>query len=213
MKIKSIFFPIVLSAFLLGCGGTSNNDSTTDRTKPSVEIPKDNPAPEFSEDSSYAYIQKQVDFGPRVPNTKPHEECKDYLINELKRHGCEVITQEFEIKAYNGVSLKSTNIMGRINPKATKRVLLTAHWDTRPYADQDSVDTKKPIDGANDGASGVGVLLEIARSVKKFGKQPAIGIDILFFDSEDYGAPDDEEAASDRSTYYCLGSQYWVKIQ
>ena len=112
--------------------------------------------------------------------------------------------------AYDGTILKSRNIIGAYKPESKKRILLCAHWDSRPYADNDP-DPKNhhtPILGVNDGASGVGVLLEIARQIQK--EQPALGIDIVFFDSEDYGIPEFYDGKYKQDTW-CLGSQYWAR--
>lgn len=167
-------------------------------------------APAFSADSAYAYIQKQVDFGPRVPNTKQHEACATYLSESLKRFGAEVIVQEADLKAFDGKILKVKNIIGSYNPEVKTRILLFAHWDTRPFADHDPNpdNYNAHILGANDGASGVGVLMEIARqfSIQK----PEVGVDIIFFDAEDYGAPD-KFATAETADSWCLGSQHWSK--
>jgi hypothetical protein len=159
-------------------------------------------APEFSADSAYLYIEKQVAFGPRVPGSPAQAQCADWLIAQLERFGAEVHVQRTTITMPDGKKVPCYNIMGQYNPSATRRLLLAAHWDTRPYADQDVRDTDKPIDGANDGASGVGVLLEIARQLMK--KSPEAGVDIIFFDVEDSGVNGVEDS-------YCLGSQYWAK--
>jgi glutaminyl-peptide cyclotransferase len=165
--------------------------------------------PAFNEDSAYQYIQSQVDFGPRVPNSKAHQKCGDYLISTLEKAKISVRVQSFEAKAFDGKILKLRNIIGSINPMATKRIILAAHWDTRPFADQDDVNKSTPIDGANDGGSGVGILLEIARTINSYNIKPEIGIDIILFDGEDYGAP--ESFTGNHTDTYCLGSQYWAK--
>lgn len=118
-----------------------------------------------------------------------------------------VFIQNVLLKAYNNEKLQAKNIIGVFNPEIRKRILLFAHWDSRPYSDQD-IDERnynKPIDGADDGASGVGVLLEVARQIKLKGIN--IGLDIIFFDAEDYGVPNFIE--SKLADTYCLGSQYW----
>ena len=129
--------------------------------------------------------------------------------SELKRFGAQVYEQEATLTAYNGTQLKAKNIIGSYNPENSKRVLLFAHWDSRPYADHDKdpANHKKPIDGADDGASGVGVLLEMARQFSI--KSPAIGIDIIFFDAEDYGTP--EFVKEYKENTWCLGAQFWAK--
>ena len=122
--------------------------------------------------------------------SQAHKECGEYLAGQLEKFGAKVYNQYADLIAYDGTILKSRNIIGAYKPESKKRILLCAHWDSRPYADNDP-DPKNhhtPILGVNDGASGVGVLLEIARQIQK--EQPALGIDIVFFDSEDYGIPE-----------------------
>lgn len=174
------------------------------------EVQKSLYIPPFDADSAYAFVDKQVAFGPRVPNTTAHKACAIYLTNELMRFCDTVIVQEFTAKAYNGTLLNGKNIIGIINPSHPSRVLVGAHWDSRPYADHDPNPAmrRSPIDGANDGASGVGVLLETARQLQL--KKPEIGVDIIFFDVEDYGAPQDDKAAYE-GEFWCLGSQHWAK--
>jgi glutaminyl-peptide cyclotransferase len=168
-------------------------------------------APAFLKDSAYAFVAEQVAFGPRVPNTEAHRLAGDWLIQELNRHGAEVTVQAGRVKAYDGTWLNIRNIIGSYRPEAQERILLYAHWDTRPFADKDSVRTREPILGANDGGSGVGVLLEIARLLKS---QPArVGVDIIFFDAEDYGRPEWDRLSADAQSYreWCLGSQFWAQ--
>ncbi|MDG1260497.1 MAG: M28 family peptidase [Flavobacteriales bacterium] len=162
--------------------------------------------PVFNGDSAYQYVADQVAFGPRVPNTLPHSECAVYLQEKLASFGAEVIVQEAVVSAFDGTPLNMKNIIGQFAPEKKKRVLLYAHWDTRPFADKDSVRVSEPIDGANDGGSGVGVLLEVARIIQS---QPTdVGIDIIFFDTEDYGTPEWDDSGA--YTDWCLGSQYWA---
>ncbi|MDR2232693.1 MAG: M28 family peptidase [Tannerella sp.] len=165
--------------------------------------------PAFDPDSAYHFVERQVQFGPRVPNTEAHKACAQYLVSELERFGAKTYVQEAELTAYNGDRLQACNIIGVFNPEQTKRVLLFAHWDSRPYSDQDADENnyRKPIDGADDGASGVGVLLEIARQIGIHGID--IGVDIIFFDAEDYGVP--SFINSNMPDSWCLGSQFWAK--
>jgi hypothetical protein len=197
-------FIVLLCMGLMGCPGT-------DKTKEQITKTERVPAPVFNADSAYEFISAQVKFGPRVPNTAAHVTCGDYLINSFKRSGAKVTVQSFEAKAYDGKKLQLRNIMASYNPEISKRIILAAHWDTRPFADQDPDKTfyNKPIDGANDGGSGVGVLLEFARAMNTFKSTPAVGVDLILFDGEDYGAP--EEFEGTKANTYCLGSQYWVK--
>jgi hypothetical protein len=168
------------------------------------------PAATFNADSAYKFVEKQVEFGPRVPNTKSHKACAAWLADQLKAYGCQVINQNFVATTYDGKKLNAVNIIGTYNPGAAKRILLAAHWDTRPIADKDTKDKDKPIDGANDGASGVGVLLEIARAIKDAQNKPNVGIDFILFDAEDNGEPNEYRGDSGNQVWWCLGSQYWA---
>ena len=192
---------------LCSCGQRSSNaqpETVTEVKQATVT------APAFNADSAYAYIDRQVAFGYRVPNMPGHKACGDYLAAELKRFGAQVYEQEMTLTAYDGTKLDCRNIIGSFNPEQEKRILLFAHWDTRPYSDEDPnpANHRKPIDGADDGASGVGVLLEIARQIGM--KAPNVGIDIAFFDAEDYGVPEfAKEQYDNTSDTWCLGSRFW----
>jgi hypothetical protein len=166
--------------------------------------------PEFNADSAYHYTAVQVAFGPRVPNTQAHKECGNYLVRELKRSGAEIFEQEAVLQTYDKQSIHAKNIIASFHPEIQPRILLCAHWDSRPFADQDS-DPKnhhKPVDGANDGAGACGALLEIARQIGI--QPPRTGIDIILFDAEDWGTPQFDQHAYG-STGWCLGSKYWAK--
>jgi glutaminyl-peptide cyclotransferase len=167
--------------------------------------------PKFNPDSAYAFIQKQVDFGPRVPETAGHTATKTWLIQKLEGYNFVVQSQDFEAKTYDGLNWDLSNIIASYNPQATKRILLAAHWDSRRIADKDTDRLDEPIDGANDGASGVGVLLEIARSIGSQELKPDVGIDIILFDGEDDGEPEFAERRDNSQIWWCLGSQYWSK--
>ncbi|MEG1544810.1 MAG: M28 family peptidase, partial [Tannerellaceae bacterium] len=158
---------------------------------------------------AYLFVEEQVAFGPRVPNTEGHRACGNYLTAQLKRFGAKVYEQEMLLTAYDKTSLKTRNVIGSFNPENSKRILLFAHWDTRPYADNDPNPANhfKAIDGADDGASGVGALLEIARQMGL--KHPNTGVDIIFFDAEDYGTP--EFITDYTPDTWCLGTQFWAK--
>ncbi len=202
MRILSIIGAIAILTTALRC---TTDPSTASATAAQDAVAKV-PVPDFDRDSAFNYVAKQVDFGPRRPNTKGHDACRNWLVTQLKNYGAEVIEQKFDAKAYTGEVLKSTNIIGQINPTATRRIVLAAHWDTRHIADQDKdpANKKKPILGADDGGSGVGVLLEVARQMQK--SQPNLGVDIVLFDAEDFG----NDAGNDASSW-CLGSQYWAR--
>ncbi len=164
--------------------------------------------PPFNSDSAFAFIEDQVSFGPRVPNTASHRLTGDYLVEKLNGYGAMVVEQKFEAEAFDGTKLYLRNIIGSYNPDVKKRILLAAHWDTRPFADKDTENQDQPIDGANDGGSGVAVLLEFARIFKD--SLPSVGIDIIFFDGEDYGEPDSFKGDLNQGeVFWCLGSQHW----
>lgn len=196
---------ILFAAAMISCSQTPSSSSAKVESQPV----KQQNVPAFDADSAWVFVENQVKFGPRVPNSEAHEACGNYLTSELKRFGAQVYEQEATLTAYNGTQLKAKNIIGSYNPENSKRVLLFAHWDSRPYADHDKdpANHKKPIDGADDGASGVGVLLEMARQFSI--KSPAIGIDIIFFDAEDYGTP--EFVKEYKENTWCLGAQFWAK--
>ncbi len=165
--------------------------------------------PVFNAQSAYDFVKKQVDFGPRVVNTEAHKKCSDFLVKALSEYADTVIVQSAKVRAYNQSILNIKNIVASFNPEKKKRVLLAAHWDSRPFADYDKDEKNhyKPIDGANDGASGVGILLEIAQLLKS--NPINIGIDIILFDGEDYGAPHFVQTTQEDD--WGLGSQYWSK--
>ncbi len=157
--------------------------------------------PDFNADSAFLYTQKQVDFGPRVPGSPAHKACANWLTAQMRHWVDTVRVQTAKVKVHNGKEVPMYNIIASFNPEASRRILLCAHWDSRPIADQDTERPNEPILGANDGASGVAVLMEVARQMKA-GHTP-LGLDIIFFDVEDYGISDVEDS-------YCLGTQYWA---
>jgi Zn-dependent M28 family amino/carboxypeptidase len=205
MKIKILYISILF--LLFGCGNDSEKEIEPIIETPIVVEPKIE-KPDFNADSAYLFVQEQVDFGPRFPNNEAHGKCAKYLKHKLQSYGLNTITQIGKAKTFNNKEITIKNIIGSYNPEAEKRILLFAHWDSRPFADHDSKDLTKPILGANDGASGVGVLIEVARQLNIY--KPTIGVDIIFFDAEDYGEPrgiiEDENSAKT----WCLGSQYWA---
>jgi glutaminyl-peptide cyclotransferase len=205
-RIYIFFFLLVLAS----CAGDNDKKSTASSEN---EVKNKIPVPEFNADSAYFFVKAQVDFGPRIPNTAAHKKTGDYFISQLRKYGATVVTQEFVGTTYNNQKLNLRNIIASFNPQKTKRILLAAHWDTRPFADKDSEKPNATFDGANDGASGVGVLLEIARVMQK--QLPEVGIDIILFDGEDWGEPDNEHGSrtvpADLKSWWCLGSQHWSK--
>lgn len=216
MPIKKITYLLLISSlFLLSCQEDEENTTTPSQQPAKDKTPTESskiPTPVFNEDSAYLFLKKQVDFGPRVPNTSAHIKCGLWLESKLKSYGLEVISQKGKVIAFNNAKLNINNVIGRFHPERIDRILLCAHWDTRPFADRDSVNVNLPIEGANDGASGVGVLLEIARNISLL--DPNYGVDIIFFDAEDYGAPSMSGQFFDLSAMndtWCLGSQYFCK--
>ncbi len=204
MRFKNSIAWFVAFALFISCQEDKKPDEKPTEKRRSVYVPP------FNADSAYAYIQKQVDFGPRVPNTKAHNQTGAYLIKKLQSLGWSVQEQPFEATTFDNNLLYLRNIIASYNKGATKRILLAAHWDTRPFADKDDERKEEPIPGANDGASGVGVLLEIARTIAVHDSID-IGIDIIFFDGEDWGERPGESTrpANGLESWWCLGSQYW----
>src|SRR6188768_3996348 len=200
---RSVFILVAVSV-LSSCGK---------REKPQEEKPaRFVKVPEFSADSAYWFTEKQVKFGPRIPNTAAHGKAGDYFVKRLKEFGAKVIEQKFEATTFDGQKVSLRNIIASYAPERQKRVLLAAHWDTRPFSDKDPSKPNATFDGANDGASGVGVLLEVAR-VLGTSNPPDVGIDIILFDGEDWG---ERDGTTDRvrppeglASWWCLGSQYW----
>lgn len=205
MKKKNYLLIIIAGMIFLG-----SCKPTTKKTSSETEVTALAPAPIFSEDSAYTYIKEQCDFGPRVPNTQAHRACGEYIAAKFQKFGAEITNQYVDIKAYNGDILKSRNIIASFNPESKKRILICAHWDSRPWCDNDpdSANWRKPVMGANDAASGVGVMLELARLIQSSPIES--GIDFICFDAEDYGTPQWEAADKDNSNTWCLGSQYWA---
>jgi len=207
------FLYISILILIISCGSEEEKPVINEPNKPNIVETEKVPTPTFDADSAYQFIQSQVDFGPRVPNTTQHDSCGNWMKNKLKEYGFELTIQNGSARAWTGEVLNIENIIAQYNPDETNRIMLCAHWDTRPYADRDSKDETKPILGANDGGSGVGVLLEVARQINL--ADPKTGVDIIFFDTEDYGAPSAAGMGdiSTMSDTWCLGSQYWSKNQ
>jgi Peptidase family M28 len=209
--MKHSIYLIMLAGLYLTACNSSDRPKSQEQKQPvktaTVRIP------DFNADSAYLYVKEQVDFGPRVANTSAHEKCAGFLIQKLKNYCKDVIIQKGQVKAFNGTILNFKNIIASFAPEMNNRVFLCSHWDSRPFADYDAEikNHNKPIDGANDGASGVGILLEIARQLST--SKPEIGIDIIFFDVEDYGPPQDQKTAENTGEWWGLGSQYWSRQQ
>ena len=173
----------------------------------------------FSADSAYTYIAQQLAFGARVPGTQAHEACGDWLVNELARHGAQVKNQHGTMTNYAGKPQAIRNIVAILEGNTSHAILLCAHWDCRPWSDEEELyeDRFEPVMGANDGASGVGVILEMVRqlSIRKSKGEFIPTVQVVFFDCEDMGTPA-HFTGSQRDHTWCLGSQYWaqqLKIQ
>ncbi|MCM1311802.1 MAG: M28 family peptidase [Bacteroides sp.] len=169
--------------------------------------------PAFCEDSAYSYVAAQCDFGPRTVNSEAHDACGDYIAEKFRSFGAEVTEQYADTKLYDGTPVRLRNIVASYNPDTPVRLLVCAHWDSRPWADHDDneANQRTPIDGANDGASGVGVMLELARQIQQ--TAPAVGIDFICFDAEDCGMPQWADDGGNHESTWCLGSQHWASFR
>ncbi len=207
MKLKTrIFFFIAAIAVLASCTPEKpvvENTTTSEVPKTNTVVAKAHVVPpDFNSDSAFKYIKTQADLGPRVPGSRAHDKAVAYFEKHFKNLGAEVKVQGGTMNTYDGKQWRIDNVIATFNPQAKTRILLTAHYDSRPFSDKDPVPANrtKPCPGVNDGASGVGVLMEIARLIKD--KSPTVGIDIILFDLEDYGDNGDPYS-------WCLGSVYW----
>lgn len=200
-------FIAILPVFLLLLSCNIKKDATTDTTDAI------NPTgPVFNADSAYNFCQAQCDFGPRTMNSPAHEKCGEWIIDKFKQYGMDVTTQQMTLNAYDGTPLKCTNIIASYKPELTTRIMLCAHWDTRPWADNDPDEDnhRKPVIGANDGASGIAVMLEVARLLQHADTTLNIGVDFVCFDAEDMGTPQWADNGESEDTW-ALGAQYWSK--
>lgn len=195
-------YSLIILVTCLACNGPTKPSKGKDPVNPTPTVAK-TPVPQLNADSAYFFIEKQVEFGPRVPGTRAHYNTFLFLREWLNKYADTVFVQDAKAETFDKKTIPIYNIIGSFNPELSKRVMLFAHWDTRPFADEDDSAKTQPILGANDGASGVGLLLEIARLIHE-NQLKRIGVDIIFFDAEDWG-----NGAYDHS--YCLGSQYWGK--
>lgn len=191
---------LVVAFWMVSCQPEAKKDQS--------DAPKDDgglaslAVPRFEGDSALALVQAQVSMGPRVPGTSAHQRCGDWLVAKLQSRGLQVYEQRENLTMHNGKVFELRNVIGAFRPQSQRRLVLAAHWDTRPWADMDPVNPKARLDGANDGASGVAVLLELARHLDSLPGD--LGIDLVFFDLEDYGDPEVADS-------YAIGSQYWSR--
>ena len=200
MKMTLLY--IVLAALMTACGstGVSSSEGSNDTTATtSATVGKI----QFDGKAAFDLTQQQCAFGPRVPGTPTHAKCAEWLTTTLQASCDTVIVQTGTVQTAQSGPMGMKNIIGIINPDASQRLLLLAHWDCRPWADSDpdAANHSKPVMGANDGASGVGVLLQLAHQLKQAGT--TLGIDILLVDVEDMGENENEES-------WGLGTQYWA---
>lgn len=197
---------LFISIFAFSCGESSKKGGA----EKIVEL-KAHPKP--NADSLFQFVKDQVDFGPRVPNTEAHRNAADWFVRKFESYGAKVQVQAFDAQVYDGTTVALKNVIASYNPQAKKRILLAAHWDTRPFADHDEEDKYASLDGANDGGSGVAVLLEIARIIHSQAP-PTVGVDMILFDGEDWGEHN-EEGSTDLpeglDSWWALGSQHWSK--
>lgn len=205
-NIRLLILPLLLLLLtgVTAChsSGTTGSEATTDSVTPAPVA--------FDVDTAMKHLTAQCDFGPRVPNSTAHRRCGDYIAAHFRHYGLQVTEQRTTLTGWDGRRLECRNIIAAYRPEASERVVIAAHWDSRPWANEDPDSTKHntPVPAANDGASGVAVLLELARLVDSL--SPAVGVDFICFDLEDYGAPDPDKGADDGSDW-CLGSRYWAE--
>lgn len=200
-------FPIFFLIALLSCQKSRKKPQVDEDNRPvTIEVPT------FNADSAYFFVEKQVAFGPRVPGTPAHDRTAEYLARRLSEWGATVTVQEFDQTMYDKTHVRLKNIIASFYPEKQRRLLFAAHWDTRPFADKDKENPNGPMDGANDGASGVAVLMEIARILNSAQGAPEVGLDIILFDGEDWGERYNERQMPPPGlqSWYCLGSQYWA---
>ncbi len=204
---------VIFAAVLASCGSCNQNTKTEAITeKPAT--PDYTSLPKFNEDSCYNYVSHQCSFGPRVPNTLAAKKCGDYLIKFFKQYADTVYVQNTTVTTFDNHQLKIRNVIAAFKPKLGNRLLIASHWDSRPFADQekDLAKMKQPILAADDGASGVAVMMELATLLKN--NPPSRGIDLVLLDAEDWGCPSPDSPLSNGKydeDSYCLGTQYWCK--
>ena len=231
--------PLILFSFLLTSSSFLVTSCGLRKQAASNDVAVLQPVgPAFCADSAYAFCEQQCAFGPRTMNSQAHEDCGAWIMEKFKSYGMSVTPQQALLKGYDGTMLRATNIIASYRPDLTDRILICAHWDSRPWADNDPDEANwhKPVLAANDGASGVAVMLELARLLSlqftvdslqvntSAAEQPQdkssvnsklstvnnnIGIDFLCFDAEDWGFPQWEEA-NDPGNTWALGAQYWA---
>ena len=194
--MKRVFILFITVMLLMACGGG----------KKDITEKGDPVGPQFSADSAFLFCKQQCDFGPRTMNSEAHEQCGQWIVEKFQGYGMKVTEQRATLTGFDGTPLLSNNIIAQYQPEKEQRVLLCAHWDSRPWADNDPDEANhtKPVMAANDGASGVAVMLEIARLLQADTCQLPVGVDFVCFDAEDWGSHDDNDS-------WALGAQHWSK--
>ena len=187
-------------------GAASCNHGKKEVLEPITVDPK---GPQFDADSALAFCYGQCAFGPRTMNSAAHDQCEAWIVDKFKQYGCEVETQKATLHGFDGTPLRATNIIAHYQADKPKHILLCAHWDSRPWADNDpdSTNWRTPVMAANDGASGVAVMIEVARLLQKVDSLD-LGVDFVCFDAEDWGVPLWSDRSDENS--WALGAQYWA---
>lgn len=201
--MKHLILPLAIAAFMSACGNAQKTPSAAVEQQITIS---------FDADSAYEYVARQVAFGSRTPQSEAHAQCLEYMITSLRRFGAEVELHEGQMRYFDGSPAPVRNVIAHLMPEKANRIILCAHWDSRMWADHDADPDRRrePVMGANDGASGVGVLLEVARQLQK--QNPKIGVDIILFDNEDNGTPAHVRASDVIvEDSWCLGSQLWAQ--
>lgn len=205
-SLKKIFSILLCSSVLLqSCDNKKEDSNAGEASTPSNTVAQAISLPNFNADTAFSYIEKQLSFGFRTPGSAGQKNCAQWMEQQLKNFCDTVYRQSVTVKGGDGKSLPCINLIGSINPNATRRILLLTHWDSRPWADEDDSAQTKPILAADDAASGVGVLIELARQIQSQKIPSDLGVDIFFTDVEDYGKTEWGEDS------YCLGTQYWAR--
>jgi hypothetical protein len=202
--MKYILFA-VMASMLVACGGRSGRNIGGPDT---ITLA---PCPTFNADTCMKYIQEQCNFGPRVTGSKEADLCRQYIAEQFRRFGAVVEEQQADVTLWDGKVLPACNIIAKLNPDNTDRVIVCAHWDSRPWADndEDEKNHRTPVLAANDGASGVAMMMEICRLLQQ--TPIKVGIDFICFDAEDMGTPQWAETEESTSETWCLGSKFWAE--
>ncbi len=204
-RMKKIIAIAIVVLALISCGGSQKSSSEQDSAAQTSAEPV---GPAFSADSAYAFCAQQCSFGPRTMNSQAHELCAQWIVKKMQEYGMSITEQRATLKGFDGTSLLANNIIASYRPELSERIMICAHWDSRPWADNDPdpVNHSLPVMAANDGASGVAVMMELARllAFQDSSAKPKVGIDFICFDAEDWGSHENNDS-------WALGSQHWAK--